>query len=79
MKVMLNLYATLGQYLPEEVKEAGGVMDIEDGLTVEALMQQLNVPMEKVKLVFIDNLHANKESVLQDGNRLGIFPPVGGG
>lgn len=79
MKVVLNLYATLGQYLPEEVKEAEGVIKIEEGLTVGELMKQLNVPDEKVKLVFIDNLHANKDSVLQEGNRLGIFPPVGGG
>ena len=79
MKVEVHLYATLGQFLPEEVKEAEGVIDIEEGLTVGELMQQLNVPDEKVKLVFIDNSHADKDSVLKEGNRLGIFPPVGGG
>ena len=79
MKVEIHLYATLGRYLPDRVKEADGVIEIEEGITVGELMQRLKVPGEKVKLVFIDNLHADKDSVLQDGNRLGIFPPVGGG
>jgi molybdopterin converting factor small subunit len=79
MKVELNLYATLAKFLPEKVKQAGGVIEVEDGLTVDQLMRYLNVPDDYVKLVFIDGVHAGKDSVLQDGNRLGVFPPVGGG
>jgi len=79
MKVEINLYATLGRYLPEDIQQAGGVIEVEEGLTVESLMQQLNVPGDLVKLVFINGLHAGKDSVLEDGSRLGVFPPVGGG
>lgn len=79
MKVEINLYATLAGYLPDEVKQAGGIMDVEEGLTVHQLMRKLKVPDDYVKLVFIDGLHAGKDSVLRDGSRLGVFPPVGGG
>ena len=79
MKVEINLYATLAEYLPKEVKQAGGMIEVEEGLTVNQLMRKLKVPDDYVKLVFIDGLHAGKDSVLRDGSRLGVFPPVGGG
>jgi molybdopterin converting factor small subunit len=32
-----------------------------------------------IKIVFIDNVHAELTSILKGGERVGIFPPVGGG
>ena len=52
---------------------------IEAGITVGALLQQLDVPQDMIKLVFIDNVQAELTSILKGGERVGIFPPVGGG
>ena len=52
---------------------------IEAGITVGELIQQLNIPQDMIKLVFIDNVHAGLTSTLKGGERVGIFPPVGGG
>ena len=79
MKVELNLYATLARYLPDAVKQAGNRIEVESGTTVADLMRQLNVPEGQVKLVFINGTHAGPQSLLQDGCRVGVFPPVGGG
>ena len=79
MKVEIKLYANLARYLPPNVKEAGGIMDVTDGLTIEGLMHQLRVPEDQVKLIFVDGIHADRKTILQEGCRLGIFPPVGGG
>ena len=79
MKVEINLYATLARYVPQSVKDTGGQLDVDDGITVEALMRQLDIPIDQVKLIFINGIHADRNTVLKEGNRLGLFPPVGGG
>ena len=79
MKVEINLYATLARYVPPRVKDTGGHLDVAEGITVEALMHQLDIPVDQVKLIFVNGIHADRKTVLKEGNRLGLFPPVGGG
>ena len=79
MKVEINLYATLARYLPEKVRQNDRMMEVNDGITIGDLLQQLSIPAEKAKLVFLDGVHADAGAVLEEGSRIGIFPPVGGG
>ena len=79
MKVEINLYATLARYIPTSVKGTGGKLDVAEGITVDALMRQLDIPVDQVKLIFVNGIHADRDTVLKEGNRLGLFPPVGGG
>ena len=79
MKIEANLYATLSRYLPERLEKGSCVVDVADGATVDDVLQQLNIPIDLVKLIFVDGIHAGRESNLKDGSRLGVFPPVGGG
>ena len=79
VKIEINLYATLTPYLPDKALENDGTLELTDGTTVGQLLQQLNIPIEKAKLIFIDGAHADVDVVLKEGNRVGIFPPVGGG
>jgi molybdopterin converting factor small subunit len=37
------------------------------------------MPREKAKLIFINGVKAELTSTLEGGERVGIFPPVGGG
>jgi molybdopterin converting factor small subunit len=48
-------------------------------MTVQQILGQLNLPEEKAKLIFIDGMKAGVSSRLNGGERVGIFPPVGGG
>ena len=79
MKVEVKLYATLARYVPPGVTGAGGIVDVAEGMTVAELIQQWCIPEDQVKLIFVDGVHATRETVLTAGSRLGIFPPVGGG
>lgn len=79
MEIEVNLYATLARYLPTPLEKGNCVMDVTGGATVEDVLQQLNIPADLVKLIFVDGVHASRESILKDGSRLGVFPPVGGG
>ena len=79
MKVEINLYATLARYLPDEVRQGDHMMELRAGATIGQLLQQLQIPSEEAKLVFVDGVRTDADAVLREGNRVGIFPPVGGG
>jgi sulfur carrier protein ThiS len=52
---------------------------IPTGTTVHALLEQLKVPVEEVNLVFINGNCGNLTSILEGGDRLSVFPSLGGG
>jgi len=75
MTIDLRLFATLQQFEPP----SSHAYQIEMGISVRTLVQQLGIPEIKAKLIFINGVKADLDYVLQDGDRVGIFPPVGGG
>ena len=52
---------------------------IEAGVTVQRLLDHLEIPPGKAKLIFINGVKADFNTALNGGERVGIFPPVGGG
>jgi len=48
-------------------------------MQVSELLEQLKIPPDAVKLVFLNGIHANGNETLKDGDRVGAFPPIGGG
>lgn len=73
--IQIKLFASLQKFMPASAENFA----IESGITVGALIQQLDIPQDLIKIVFIDNVHAELTSILKGGERVGIFPPVGGG
>jgi molybdopterin converting factor small subunit len=49
------------------------------GLTVREVVEAEGLKTTDVHIVMINGLHGTMESELGDGDRLGLFPPVGGG
>ena len=80
MKIQLNLFASLTKFLPDP-KDSGfsNLMEIDEGTTIEALLDQLKIPREQPKIIFLNGIHAQETKVLKEGDRLGIFPPLAGG
>ena len=74
MQIEIKCFATLADFTPE-----GGVMDVKDSATIRDVMEVLGVKEEDVKIMFINGKHESFESVLKEGDRLGLFPAVGGG
>ncbi len=80
MKVEVKLYASLGRYMPQSVLERGqNYLEVGEGTTIKAFLEKLKVPLETVKLIFLNGIHAKDTEILKDGDRLGVFPPVAGG
>ncbi len=52
---------------------------MEDGITVQKLLEVLGLADDQVKLVFINGAHVSREAIISNGDRVGLFPAVGGG
>ena len=74
-QIELELLATLKRYLPGSLN----AFEIEPGITVGTLVSQLGIPEYEINLVFVNGEKANLDSVLTGGERVGLFPPLGGG
>ena len=80
MKIDLNLYASLARYIPREAGTPyNRIREVGEGTTILALLHDLQVPMDKVKLIFLNGLHAHGDEILREGDRVGVFPAVAGG
>jgi molybdopterin converting factor small subunit len=75
VQITIKLFASLNRYTPVSSEN----YPIEPGTTVRNLLKQLGVPEDEIKLIFINGIKGNLASVLQSGDRVGVFPPVGGG
>jgi molybdopterin converting factor small subunit len=80
IKIEARLYATLGKYHPEGKVGEALARELAEGTTVQKLLEnELGVPPDEVKTVFVNGVSRSFDHVLADGDRVGIFPPVGGG
>ncbi|MDJ0876836.1 MAG: MoaD/ThiS family protein [Desulfobacterales bacterium] len=75
MKIQLKLFANLRAYTPDDAE----AYPITPGMTVREIVDHLKIPLEDAKLIFINSKRRGLETPLTDGDRVGIFPPVGGG
>lgn len=75
MQIQLKLFATLRALTPDNAD----TYPIAPGTTVGDIVIQLEIPAKDAKLIFINGVRKPLDTPLADGDRLGIFPPVGGG
>ncbi len=73
--INLKLFATLRRFLPR----SAGHYPVPAGITIRDLIAGLGIPEKEAKLIFIDGVRATFDSTLKGDERVGIFPPVGGG
>jgi len=76
ISVKFKLYANLRKYgLPE------AMLDLPEGSTVNTLIQKANIPKEEKNLKILINgrPHQNQTTILNNGDIIAIFPPIGGG
>ncbi len=71
----LKLFATLTAHTPQDASN----YPITEGMTVASLIELLQIPPASARLIFVDGVRADLDKRLSGGERVGIFPPVGGG
>lgn len=79
MEVTVRLHVSLLKFLPEACREKSVAVELSPGAKVLDIADQLNIPERYVKLIFVNGVRANKQTRLSAGDRVSLFPPVGGG
>ena len=80
MNVELKLYASLGRHVKEKTGIAPpDVVAISENTRIKQLLEHFSIPLDMVKLIFLNGIHATGDELLKDGDRIGVFPPVAGG
>jgi sulfur-carrier protein len=79
MALTVLLAATLRKYVPGYDAASGHAMAIAHGTSVRDVAQRLLIPEQEVKLIMVNGVHADWETMLTGDERLALFPPVGGG
>lgn len=83
MKVALKLFATLGDYLPPERKGNVVALEVDEGTTVQTLIDRFGVPERLAHLVLVNGVYIppaqRAAHRLVDADELAVWPPVAGG
>lgn len=79
MRVELRVFSGLEKFLPH--KRFGEPLGVElpGGATLRDLLQQTGIPEDQVFTILVDGRHQSLDYVLNEGERVSLFPPVGGG
>lgn len=83
MKMHIELYASLMEYLPPGKERFRRDIEVAEGVTVQQLIKQFNISDEQAHIVLVDGHFVCGEDrsrhVLSPGNTVAIWPPVAGG
>jgi len=79
MPLQVFLNATLRQYVQGYDPYKGISVEVPAGTTVAQVIAQLGLPAKEVTLIMVDGRRREADFVLQGNERLGLFPPIGGG
>lgn len=75
MELEIKCFASLAEHSPP-----GGILRaVPEKAAVGQVMDMLGIARDDVKIIFINGTHADAQTELKDGDRLGLFPAVGGG
>ncbi len=77
--VEVALFATLRKYRPDGGGTSAFWMDVPEGTTLAGLMEKLGIPVTETKQAFAGAQRREGDYVLQDRERVAVFPPVAGG
>jgi len=81
MTVQVFLYASLRQYAGTGIQGAdpGVSIELPDRATCAELLAKLGIPPQAAALIFVNGVHEKQTFALRSGDRVAIFPPIGGG
>jgi molybdopterin synthase sulfur carrier subunit len=79
MPLHIFLNATLRQYVPGYNPYEGLPLEVPPGTPVAQVLARLGLPEKEVTLIMVNGRRQEADYELQGEERLGLFPPIGGG
>jgi len=79
MKVEVRLFANLAKLLPPGSQKKRATVTVKKGTTVIDLLDKLKIPMRVTNIVMVNGVNKDKETELEEGDVVSVFPPIAGG
>ncbi len=79
IEVELRLFGSLGRFLKDGQIDEKGLIQVNDGSTIEDIIKNLNIDRDETKIILVNGRPCELDSVLRDDDRVVIFPAVVGG
>ena len=79
IEVELKLFGNLRRFLKDGQIDEKGLIQINDGSTIEDIIKNLNIDRDETKIILVNGRPCELDSVLRDDDRVVIFPAVVGG
>lgn len=79
MTVKVFLSSALRRYISGYDPSEGAEFSVNRKITVLELCKLMDIPEDKIKIVMVNGKSASLEYELKGDERVGLFPPVGGG
>ena len=79
MQLEVRLFATLRAFAPTDAVAGVFSADCPEGATVDDLAERLGIEAAKVHMRMVNGVGVAGTHVLKERDRVGLFPPVGGG
>jgi molybdopterin converting factor small subunit len=77
MKVNLKCFSSLSDSESCDYKNST-TYELDDGQTVDDLTRHAGIDRENVKIAFVNNRKSDFDTVLRDGDQVGLAPATGG-
>jgi len=79
IEVELKIFGSLRRFLKDGQIDEKGLIQINDGSTIEDIIKNLNIDRDETKIILVNGRPCELDSVLRDDDRIVIFPAVVGG
>jgi sulfur-carrier protein len=79
MPLQIFLNATLRRFVPGYDPYQGISLEIAPGTPVSRIISRLGLPAAEITLIMVNGRRQSADFPLEGDERLGLFPPIGGG
>ena len=79
MRVEVRLYASLEKARPGLKAGEPFSVELEAATTIKQLVETLGIAPKSIQLTFVNGVVQALDHILASGDRVALFPPIGGG
>lgn len=77
--VEVRLFANLRKYYPNPETNEAISIELNDRAQLRDLLDMLRIPRQELGILMVNGKWQKESYLLRDGDRIGIFPLIGGG
>lgn len=74
-EITVRLFASLRKHAPEDFDRGTGTRDIQEGSPIADVIDALEIPADRVKMIMKNGRAAVREDAISPGDRIALFPP----